>query len=39
MNNEISKAVEDKLIDMFFMKPFDVELIKSEVAKVVSRIS
>ena len=35
---EIDKAVEDKLIDKFFTKPFDIEIIKAEVARIASKI-
>ncbi len=35
---EIDKAIEDKLIDKFFTKPFDIEIIKAEVARVASKL-
>lgn len=38
-NEEINSAIADKLIDNFFTKPFDIEVIKAEVAKVASKIS
>lgn len=37
-NEEIEKALEDKLIDKFFTKPFDIELIKAEVEWVASKL-
>ena len=36
-NEEINKALEEKLIDKFFTKPFDFEVIKAEVARVAER--
>ena len=38
-NEEVNSAIEEKLIDNFFTKPFDIEAIKSEVAKVTARNS
>ena len=37
-NEEINKAIVDKLIDKFFTKPFDIELIKAEVESVASKL-
>ena len=33
-SEEIDNAIAEKLIDNFFTKPFDIELIKAEVARV-----
>ncbi len=35
---EINKALEEKLIDKFFTKPFDIEVIKAEIARVASKL-
>ena len=37
-NNEIDKAIEDKLFDKFFTKPFDIDTIKLEIDRVASTI-
>jgi response regulator RpfG family c-di-GMP phosphodiesterase len=38
-NDEINKAIEEKLFDKFFIKPFDIEAIKLEIDRVASTIS
>jgi len=37
-NEEIDKAIEERLINKFFTKPFDIELIKAEVDRVASKL-
>jgi response regulator RpfG family c-di-GMP phosphodiesterase len=37
-SEEIDKAMAEKLIDNFFTKPFDIELIKAEVARVAGEL-
>ena len=38
INDDISKAVEEKSIDKFFTKPFDVDIIKTEVDFVAGKM-
>ena len=37
-SEEIDNAIAEKLIDNFFTKPFDIELIKAEVARVAGEL-
>ncbi|MEK6783346.1 MAG: response regulator [Bacteroidota bacterium] len=38
-NEEINTAIEDKLINNFFTKPFDIETIKAEIGRVASKLN
>lgn len=37
-NEEINKAIADNLINKFFTKPFDIEVIKSSIESVVKNL-